>query len=124
MFKIKWRNADGNQWLQYWSSATRFGSCDDSSDAQLFTESEALAVLETLKLHPDFESGDYGIWQLKMVECPGESAIKFQVDTFLASGELESRKNADWRNNDTRKWFVNHMTWALNNSRIVEIRTI
>ncbi len=55
--------------------------------------------------------------------------MKIRIETFLpansdgdidtANAEPESMKRIDWDSSADRKWFMNHFTWAINNSRVV-----
>lgn len=35
--------------------------------------------------------------------------------------EVESSKVFDWNNSSDRKWFVNHLHWAMHNNRKVDM---
>lgn len=47
--------------------------------------------------------------------------LRVSVETFREADEFDSLKSIDWNNSSDRKWLVNHMHWALHNSRQVII---
>lgn len=47
--------------------------------------------------------------------------LRVSIETFREADELDSLKSIDWNNSSDRKWLVNHMHWALHNSRQVII---
>jgi hypothetical protein len=53
------RNADGTQWL------TKYGWAFEPSEKRLMTEQEAAYEIAYCQLSKDYQTGDYGIYQLK-----------------------------------------------------------
>jgi hypothetical protein len=36
----------------------------------------------------------------------------------------DSSKTIDWKNSSDRKWLMNHMHWAMHNSRLVDLSPV
>ena len=49
------------------------------------------------------------------------SATPILADDGFTNRQEESNKRIDWNNSSDRKWFMNHLTWCLNNNRAVHI---
>lgn len=48
--------------------------------------------------------------------------MKVMVETVVVyPANFESKKVIDWANSSDKKWFMNHLLWAMNNGRRVTV---